>query len=271
MYRLIACDLDETLLNDSHEVSKEDIRTIERMGKMGIKFVLASGRGFNSMFPLLKQLKLYEKAGEYVISFNGAVITENRNSHIMSFNGLDFEKARELYKYGLFKGLCTHLYTLDHVFIYNYYDEEKAYVGGRMPIIEYFEEDVLEFRNTPIAKVLFMETDLSRLHAIDRGMGSLLEDIDVSYSSNRYIEFNRKGISKGNSLVHLAELLGMDISETVAVGDNLNDLSMISAAGLGVAVMNATDAVKAMSDVVLDCSNNESPITELFNKYIVPK
>ncbi len=67
--------------------------------------------------------------------------------------------------------------------------------------------------------------------------------MDVSYSSNRYLEFNRKGVNKGNGLLRLAGLLGVKREETMAIGDHINDLSMIRAAGLGIGMQNAVEAV----------------------------
>ena len=68
--------------------------------------------------------------------------------------------------------------------------------------------------------------------------------MDVSYSSNRYIEFNHQGVNKGQGLKKLAELLHVDIKDTIAIGDNFNDLSMIKVAGLGVGVQNTVEEMK---------------------------
>ena len=266
MYRIIACDLDETLLNSEHQVSQEDIETIKKLASEGVRFVLASGRGFNSMFELMKQLDLYEQEGEYTISFNGAVITENKNNRLLHFDGLDYEKAAALYRFGVEKGLCVHLYTLDDVYIYNYIPEERKYVEGRMPIIEYFRKDIEEFRDTPITKVLYMDPDMEKLKKLEPEMAGMLEGIQLSYSSNRYMEFNHEGVSKGLGLKQLARILNVDISETMAVGDHLNDLSMIREAGLGVAVNNAVAEVKKECGLVLEGTNNDSPITEIYEK-----
>ena len=83
MYRIIATDLDETMLNDDHQVSQKDIETINRLTEMGVKFVLATGRGYNSTFDLQKRIGLYGRKNEYVISFNGGMITDNYRNELI--------------------------------------------------------------------------------------------------------------------------------------------------------------------------------------------
>ncbi len=90
MYRIIACDLDETLLNSDHQVSDKDVETIARMTEMGVKFVLATGRGYNTTFELRKRLGLYDKEGEYTISFNGGFITEKKRKKTPYKKGISF-------------------------------------------------------------------------------------------------------------------------------------------------------------------------------------
>ena len=78
MYKIIACDLDETLLSDDRTISKENIEAIQKAKELGVKFVPATGRGFNTVGGTLKDLGLYDLENEYVISYNGGAITENK-------------------------------------------------------------------------------------------------------------------------------------------------------------------------------------------------
>ncbi len=93
--------------------------------------------------------------------------------------------------------------------------------------------------------------------------------MDVSYSSNRYIEFNQKGVNKGSGLLTLAKLLGIRQEETIAIGDNFNDLSMILAAGLGVGVQNTVEDMKPLCDVITEATNNEGAVAEVIERYIL--
>lgn len=101
MYKIVACDLDETLLSDDRTISKENIEAIQKAKELGVKFVPATGRGFNTVGGTLKDLGLYDLENEYVISYNGGAITENKGSKLLHFEGISFEKASELYKRGL--------------------------------------------------------------------------------------------------------------------------------------------------------------------------
>ena len=269
MYKIIACDLDETLLNDQHQISSRDIESIRRATELGVKFVIATGRPFNSAFNDLKKLGLFEKEDEYVISFNGSVITENRNNRVIYRQEMPFDKINELYKKGVEFDTCIHAYSLDKVYVYNYLDFERKYIEGRMNIVEIFDKDLGNYRDDCFIKLLFADLDDSVLKRYLRDMGSLTDDVEISFSSNRYLEFNCPGIDKGNGLRALAEYLGVDIADTIAVGDNVNDLPMIKAAGLGIGVRNVNPVMKNKCDYILDSSNNEDPLTEVIEKFIV--
>ena len=106
-------------------------------------------------------------------------------------------------------------------------------------------------------------------YSIEDDLKDITGDLDVSYSSNRYIEFNHQGVNKGQGLKKLADILGVDIKETIAVGDNFNDLSMIKVAGLGVGVQNTVEDMKKECDVITKATNNENAVAEVINKYIL--
>ncbi len=269
MYRIIACDLDETLLNDEHRISDRDIESIKKASALGVKFVLATGRPFNSTYGDLKLLDLYDKEDEYTMSFNGSVLTENRNNRVLYSKTMPFEKASQIYQRGRQFNTCIHVYTLDTVYLYNYFPGERKYIDGRMNIVETFQEDLEFLRNDTIVKLLFANTDTSVLREYHQQMADVLDDVEVSYSSNRYLEFNSVGVDKGAGLKMLASILNIDIADTIAVGDNINDLPMIRAAGLGIGVRNVNPAMKDECDVILDSSNNEDPLTEVMERFIL--
>ena len=88
----------------------------------------------------------------------------------------------------------------------------------------------------------------------------------MTYSSNRYVEFNPDAIDKGKAAIALGEQIGIKKDEIIALGDNSNDLSMLQQVGLGVAVSNGIPAVKHAAGLVLDATNNDDPVTELYEK-----
>lgn len=273
MYRLIAADLDETLLDSGHHVPERVRAAISAARERGARFVPATGRPFASVSGTLEELGLLGAPGEYVLSFNGGVITENSQLRPLTSCGLDPARAEELYRYGVQRGFCMHLYTLDHVYVRNFLPEERAYIEGRMNIVETDEKDLgfLSQTGESVVKLLFMSLDIDLLRQTERELAEmgLTEGLEVVYSSNRYLEFNAPGISKGIGLLELARMLGVPPEETMAIGDSSNDISMIRAAGLGVAVANATDEAKAAADYVCRDDNDAGGVAEAIEKFVL--
>ncbi len=269
MYKIIACDLDETLLNRERKVSQKDREAIAKAREKGVKFVLATGRGYTTVQGTLEEVGLKDMAGEYVISFNGAALTENFENRLLYFNGITFEKAKKLFEAGLKYDVCIHVYTEDTVWVWNTPQDEFDYVRGRMEIVPLSEPSIDFLKNERLSKVLFMNTDFDYLKKIQNEISGILDNIAVSFSSGRYIEFNVQGADKGMGLIELARILGVDIKDTIAIGDNYNDLPMIQAAGLGIGVANTFESMKPLCDYITEATNNENAISEVIEKFIL--
>ncbi len=271
MYKLIASDMDETLLNDDHQICQRNIELIMKAKEKGVKFVPATGRGYMSIQHDLKLLGLYDEVQEYVISFNGGALTENKGNRVLFFEGLSFEKTKEIFEYGLNCDVCIHVYTQDKLYVFNLSESEAQRIEHQKVECEIMQENSIDFlKDTPISKILYQNIDVPYLMSLEPQMKHIWEgECAVSYSSNRYMEFNKIGIDKGDGLRRLAEILGIDISETIAVGDNYNDMPMLMAAGLSVAAGNAVEDVKKACDVVTESNNNEGVIAEVIERFIL--
>ena len=270
-YKLIACDLDETLLNDEHLVGAKNVAAIKRAREeYGVKFVPATGRGFMQIQPELKELQLYDLEGEYVISFNGGALTENKNNRIIEFKGLEFSKMKEIFEAGLNFDVCIHVYTPDNLYVFNLSESERQRIKNQKLEAVYPEVNSVDFlKDTPISKILYQNVDVPYLMSLEEGLKPITDGhCAVSYSSNRYMEFNALGVDKGQGLIDLANKLGIAIEETIAVGDNYNDMAMLKVAGLSVAAKNAVDDVKAACDYTTNANNNEGVVAELIEKFI---
>ena len=265
MYRIIAADLDETLLQTDKHVSKKDIETIRSF--TDVRFVCATGRGFGSIQGTLKELGTYDKENEYTISYNGALITENRDNRIIHLEPISYEDCEKLFNLGLKYDVCIHLYTLNECYTYRLFDEEIRYLKDRIEVKEFFDTDISFLKDKTIIKALYCNSDVNYIRKIKEEL-RLEDEYEVTMSANRYLEFNAKGINKGLGLRKLAEYLGVPIEETIAVGDSLNDLAMIKAAGLGIGVKNSADEIINDCDIILDSTNNDSPISEIYEKYV---
>ena len=270
-YKLIACDLDETLLNDEHLVGAKNVAAIKRAREeYGVKFVPATGRGFMQIQPELKELQLYDLEGEYVISFNGGALTENKNNRIIEFKGLEFSKMKVIFEAGLNFDVCIHVYTPDNLYVFNLSESERQRIKNQKLEAVYPEVNSVDFlKDTPISKILYQNVDVPYLMSLEEGLKPITDGhCAVSYSSNRYMEFNALGVDKGQGLIDLANKLGIAIEETIAVGDNYNDMAMLKVAGLSVAANNAVDDVKAACDYTTNANNNEGVVAELIEKFI---
>ncbi|GFP74472.1 Cof-type HAD-IIB family hydrolase [Clostridium fungisolvens] len=270
-YKLIACDMDETLLNDDHVICEKNIEFIKRAKEeYGVKFVPATGRGYNSIQTDLRILDLYDELGEYVLSFNGGALTENKANKLLQFKGLDFHKMKEIFEYGLTKDVCIHVYTKDKLYVYNLSDSEKLRIERQKFECTIMEENTVDFlENELIAKILYQNIDVPYLMSLEPDMKDIVYGYcSVSYSSNRYMEFNSLGVDKGQGLADLARILNIDIKDTIAVGDNYNDMAMLKVAGLSVAAGNAVEDVKKACDYTTSADNNEGVVAELIEKFI---
>ena len=114
-----------------------------------------------------------------------------------------------------------------------------------------------------------MDPELPTLNRYRQQLGSLLDDVTVSYSSDRYIEINHKNVTKGTALRKLAGLLHIPISQTLAIGDNINDMEMLKAASFSVGVHNLNEAIRPYCTVVTEATNNEGAVAEAIERFIL--
>lgn len=170
---------------------------------------------------------------------------------------------------GIEYDVCMHVYTPDMCYAYRYSEDERSYLAGRMAVTE-TDETTLDFLDgQEIVKVLYQNTDTSYLRSIASELSDVTGDIDVSYSSGRYLEFNAHGVNKGAGLLRLTEALGVDPADTIAIGDNWNGWPMIRDAGLGVCVANAVEDMKPQCDYVCEATCNQSAVAEVIERFVL--
>ena len=265
MYRIIVSDLDETLLNDAKKVSEDDKRAIASLN--GVRFAIASGRGFTSLQDALMQVGLYNAKDSYTISLNGGIITENFENRIIYCQPLKYEEAVMLFKMGLKLEKCIHIYTPYKTYVYGLTEEERIYVNGRIDLFPLESPDISFLRNEQILKVLYVDPDMNELKKLRKQL-DLEDKFAITFSANRYLEFNPLGVDKGMALKKLCEILSIDIKESIAVGDSVNDKRMLEEAGLSIGVANAVKDIRDVCDVILDSDNNHSPLSEIAERFI---
>ena len=268
MYRLVASDMDETFLDSAHAIPQANIDAVRELREDGVLFVPASGRAYKSILQSLSPIRdLLD--GSYIISYNGGCIHRVGEDEPLVASALARDDAERLLALGRAAGYGAHAYTMDGTcWGWGLVDAERAYLKGHMEILDAPEEGIGFLRDTAIAKVLFVDPDgLDGLHKLLDRMShaepTLVARTETAFSSNRYLEFNPAGVNKGYGLRRLADALEIDMADTVAVGDSSNDLTMVEAAGMGVAAANATSDVLAAADMRASSSCDDGVIAEV--------
>lgn len=273
MIQFILSDLDETLLNDDGTIHPENIAAIQAFTQNGGYFVPNTGRSYKSVYGTLAQLGL-NKTTQYVVSYNGGAIVAiapDGQEEIVVEHGMSLTLAQKIFDLGQVNDVVdTHVYTRDNLYIYNISATDQRYMTERqVPYTEITTTNLSFMANEgPVMKVIFEHPDPAVQQAIADAVTAVVGDeVLVTFSSNRYVEFNPKGVDKGVTGLELADILGIARDDTAAIGDNLNDAAQIKAAGVGVAVANAKPEIKALADVVLTTTNNEAAVADFIQHY----
>lgn len=265
MYKLIAIDLDGTLLNDRHEVPEDVINTLDEAKKQGIKVVLCSGRPIGGMQRYIEASNLNEN-GDFAIAYNGALVLNTHTKEAVSEISLEHKDLVKLYDLSIELDTPMHFFDIENVYTPN------ANISKYTVLESYLTKVPLRYRqvseiptNLPIPKIMFID-DPAKLDQVIRALPkSLYEEYTIVQSAAHFLEFVHLDASKGNAVKGLAEQLGIKQEEVMSIGDNGNDLSMIEYAGCGVAMGNAIPEIKAAADFVT-LTNNEGGVAHVIRK-----
>ena len=270
-YKLIAFDLDCTLLNKDMTLSEENSRALLELAARGVTVLPNSGRTLTEMPDFIRE----HPAFRYLIHSDGAVIydkqTDTRYCECIPRETLD--KILPLLK--AHHTLITYRTEgVSYVDAKHFNNESLAYYQ-----MGHYYRDFLYETNRPLEQFdafcdarpecemmcVFFHDDRS-LEACREALLAL-GDLIVASSAPHNLEIFSAKAGKGNALLRLADLLGVDRAETVAVGDSENDMDMIRRAGLGLAMKNARTLLKNTADAVLDCANDEHVAQFLLKTY----
>lgn len=242
-YQMVVSDVDGTLFESGNKIDADIVRLVDQYHSLGGIFTLATGRMKRAVEPFIKDLSIRCP----LILYNGAqVIDPVTNETLVSYQ-LSHELAYTALK--LLKQFP--LDTIMHV-------NQEPYVQSYSPaILEHMEKDGIECKRhddliqllkDPPTKLLVIGDPIQLASFADELKKMVNDDFALVYSDTHYLEILPYHASKGNALVKLAQLKGIPISAVIAVGDERNDMTMIQAAGLGVAVANANSDVKQIAD-----------------------
>ncbi|MBG6186072.1 Cof-type HAD-IIB family hydrolase [Flavobacterium sp. CAN_S2] len=262
-YKMLVLDMDDTLLNDDHTISNENKVMLSKARELGVHIVLASGRPTPAMTAYAKELQL---DNSYMISYNGAVITDLKEDKIIFEQTLTQEQIHELYDYSLKSK--THIITYVNGKIISETDSEYIEIEKNITGLEHnkvisFKEEV----QSSAVKCILLE-EPSYLKEVEKDLKAAMPHLSVSMSKPFFLEVAQNGIDKGASIKFLAEKLNILQSEIIAVGNAGNDLTMIEYAGLGVWVDNVDPELRDKGDFIV-ASNNNHGVAEVVRRFIL--
>ena len=268
--KLIAFDLDGTLLNDQKELTEENRRTLLEAADRGIHLVPATGRFSGAMPDFFRELPI-----RYAIYMNGAQIYDMQEQKVLDDVRIPWEQGNRIFEY--FEWLPV---------IYDCYVDNEAFMSAAFwPYLEEYALNehflwMMRDLRTPVPELkAFLKqrkTGIQKLQAYFRPQhyplrAQLLENlkipgIAVSSSIPNNLELNHENATKGHALRKLAAILDIPMESTMSFGDGSNDLTMIQMAGIGIAMENGIEAVKDAADYVT-CNCNDSGVAAAIRKF----
>jgi len=242
--RLLAVDLDDSLLGSDLTISPRNREALERSRTSGVRVVLATGRMFRSAQAKATELGLVDP----VIAYQGALVKWPAGEVIQHLP-LQLELAREVIARVVPLGYHINVYLDDSLYVASLTEEVRRYAALSGVNVEAVG-DLLNFLSQDPTKVLVI-ADEEQLDALARELMPVVGDrLNITKSKPHFLEFSHREASKGQALAKVAGLFGIRREEVMAVGDSYNDLDMVEYAGIGVVMGNARPEIKAHADYV---------------------
>lgn len=270
MYKLIALDIDGTLLNTEKKITKKVFDSIQEAKRNGNKVVLSTGRPLPGVTPLLEELNLTAE-GDYVICFNGAVVQEVKTKKVISNIEMTYDDFKSIYE--LSKKLNTYLHISTPIDVVTPNEKPSKYTVlesdlNKIPLVYKPEEEIDE--TMTFCKVMIVDEPEKLEEIIKNVPQEFFDKYTVVRSAPFFLEFLNKKANKGNALKALCKNIDLSIDKAIAVGDEENDKHMIEYAGLGVAMGNARDSIKNIANYITR-TNNEHGVAHVIDKFLLNK
>lgn len=266
MYKLVAIDMDGTLLRDDKTISQENYKAIQKAKAMGVKVVLATGRPIDGIKRYLDELNLISNE-DYAIAFGGALVQNTKTGEILSEHLMTLGDLS--YLYDLSKKLNVNIHALTPDSVITPRESEYTLLESNMNKVplKIVDFDTID-SSTKIAKIMLVDEASKLQAAIKKLPQDVYDKYTVVQSAPFFLEFLNKTVNKGFGVEVLSSKLNLSSSETICIGDAGNDIDMIKYAGLGVAMGNAFPEVKKIADYIT-LSNEEDGVAHVINKFIV--
>jgi Cof subfamily protein (haloacid dehalogenase superfamily) len=250
-YKLLVTDVDGTLVNNNGEISSENQNALNNVRSRGIQIAISTGRPPKSSLNIIKKLPL----SNYHIFFDGALVSNYRTGKVAYNQTIDQDLVKQLVFSAREKDIFLELYSKYACFaaIENWWTEANRNVYGIDTHIQNLDDIWLSEKIMKGVLVIMNADEKDFVNDFCRHYAGKLEFREVQsppYSEVTFINVLSKGVSKGKALEVLAKQLCIKLEEVVAIGDWINDIPLLTTAGLGIAMGNAHDDLKKIADFV---------------------
>lgn len=267
--KILFLDLDGTLFDDNKQVTPENRRALERAQAAGCRIAISTGRALPGAMGLVRELGLTGD-GCYVSASNGGLLYDCGSDKVLARRFLRTEDAEELLAYAHGCGLHVQTYDRDGVVVVRPFSEsivrEYCRINNAMPwrVVG----SLAELEEPPVKVLLVGPEDRAALEEARTWIaGHMAGRVECFYSSPVFLDVMPAGVNKGCGVRELCRHLGIPVEQSVAAGDEANDIPMLRAAGVGAAMANAASEVKAAADYVTTRDNNHSGVAEIVEKF----
>ncbi|MDE5546612.1 MAG: Cof-type HAD-IIB family hydrolase [Anaeroplasmataceae bacterium] len=266
MIKLCTIDLDGTLFDNQKNISEENKIAILNAKRNGCKIVIATGRPYNGVLPVLKELDLISDE-DYVICYNGAKVFNVKTMELIFSTTISGKVVKELYQESKRLGTYFHAFKKNEDLItdvHNPYTDVEVKINK---IVDHIVDFKMLEDNEEFLKCMMVGEGSTVDEAMKNLNSKYYETYSVVRSAPIFLEFLNKSTNKGTALEALASYLNIKMEETMAIGDAGNDLAMIEKASLGVAMENSFPEVKKVANFITT-SNETSGVAKALNQFV---
>ncbi len=256
-YKLIAIDVDGTLLNSENKISSRTQAALIKAQQMGVRIALVSGRPTYGLLPIAKEIGLGTYGG-YILSYNGGQIINAQNGEILFERRISPEILPYIEKKAEKNGFPMYTYHDDTLITNNgdnVHIQNEAKLNNLQMIVEPELSIAIDF--APCECVLVSDDEKALTELKEHWKKRLSGTVDVFRSEKYFLEVVPCGIDKAATLAALLEILSIPHDEVMAIGDGVRDVAMLQTSGMGVAMKNAQHAVKACADHVTESNDKD--------------
>ena len=269
--KLIAIDIDATLINDQRQITPRTKEALEAAKQQGVKVVLCTGRPMTGVDAYLTELRLNHQDDQYVVSFNGALAQSTNEKVIVNYT-LSFNDYVDWQAFCTKNNVKSQFESRDYIYTTNrdlspWTIHESDLVS--MPVRVRSLDEMAHSQDQYVLAKGMMLGDKEELDKIQQKFSKEFAGrFTIIRSEDFYLEIVNHRASKGSTLEALAKELGIKQSEVMALGNAQNDNSMIEYAGIGVAMGNSVPETKAVADIITDTNNNDG-VGKAVEKYVL--